>query len=172
MDPFGISNNMMTSRPNHPFYLAVINSLQKYNTVHLSPYIRVLATTGSVFLSVVWEQYATELSQGRNRTTADGEYWEEIDLDDVLVIGKKEYERFFHSSHEASWHGSDVKAVLLVRTFQVSLLSRNRLIISWIDIEQLDTRLRLLSYRPSLFSSSCVLSSIRSGHISLLPVDA
>lgn len=55
--PTGISNDVMGSVPNHPFFLKVIQDLEKYQRNWLVPYITIMMSTGPLFLSIMWKQY-------------------------------------------------------------------------------------------------------------------
>ena len=47
----------MGSTPGHPFFVEVIESLPKYNRNWLSPYVTTMASTGPLFLSLIWRHY-------------------------------------------------------------------------------------------------------------------
>lgn len=55
--PTGISNDVMGSVPAHPFFVEVIDSLQSYKRNWWSPYITTMASTGPLFLSLIWKHY-------------------------------------------------------------------------------------------------------------------
>lgn len=59
--PTGVSNDVMGSVPGHPFFLRVIDSLPKYNRNWRFPYITIMASTGPLFLSLIWRHYNDEI---------------------------------------------------------------------------------------------------------------
>ena len=103
--PTGISNDLMGSVPQHPFFLQVIESLQGADRKWVLPYITIMASTGPLFLSVVWKKWMSKHSNldqtqwaGRVRVLmpdlAEGRPWS-----------------FFTSYGGSSWHGSDAKFI-------------------------------------------------------------
>ncbi|KAF2457265.1 nucleotide-diphospho-sugar transferase [Lineolata rhizophorae] len=98
--PTGISNDAMGAIPRHPFFLRVIDSLPKYNRSWLLPYITVMASTGPLFLSVIWRHYNNAGPIGRDR---------------VRVLFPDEYNNhpwsFFTHHLGNSWHGKDVRLI-------------------------------------------------------------
>ncbi|OAA63492.1 Glycosyltransferase, DXD sugar-binding motif protein [Niveomyces insectorum RCEF 264] len=70
--PTGISNDVMGSVPQHPFFLRAIDALTEYNRNWLLPYITVMASTGPLFLSLVWRHYNTELDGSSSAAGAGG----------------------------------------------------------------------------------------------------
>ena len=95
--PTGISNDALGAAPGHPFFLHVINSLQKYNKNWYSPYITVMSSTGPLFLSLVWKEWfdGGRVGEGRVR---------------VLVPEGRGY-GFFINVQGRSWQGADEKFV-------------------------------------------------------------
>lgn len=106
--PTGISNDAMGSRPQHPFFLRVIDELPKYDRGWLLPYITVMGSTGPLFLSVIWRHYNGGIT-GRV---------EMEDEDRVRVLFPDEYKghswSFFRVVVGNSWHRGDVKVILWV----------------------------------------------------------
>ena len=106
-DPTGISNDGMGATPGHPFFLFVTEQLQAYDRNWLLPYITIMASTGPLFLSMVWERYMSlHLREsadwpGRVRVLRPGQYSE---LDSA----------FFAFYGGSSWHGGDVRFFLWV----------------------------------------------------------
>ncbi|KAF4547969.1 Mannosyl phosphorylinositol ceramide synthase CSH1-like protein [Elsinoe fawcettii] len=103
--PTGISNDAMGAVPRHPFFLRVIDSLPKYNRKWILPYISVMASTGPLFLSIIWRHWS---SDGLN--VGDG-----ADGARVRVLFPDEYNNhswsFFTHHLGNSWHGKDVKLI-------------------------------------------------------------
>jgi mannosyltransferase OCH1-like enzyme len=96
--PTGISNDALGAKPGHPFFLQVINSLQRYNRNWGSPYITIMSSTGPLFLSLVWKQW---LDSKRN-----------VGLGRVrLLIPKGRGYGFFINVEGRSWQGPDEKVV-------------------------------------------------------------
>lgn len=106
--PTGISNDAMGSVPRHPFFLRVIDSLPRYNRNWLLPYITVMASTGPLFLSVLWRHWSEE---GLN--VGDG-----VDGGRIRILFPDEYNNhpwsFFTHHLGNSWHGNDVKLIFWV----------------------------------------------------------
>lgn len=102
--PTGISNDAMGSVPGHPFFLRVIESLQNYDRSWFLPYITIMASTGPLFLSVIWKQYmGSPESEGTGR---------------VRILMPEEYNSrpwSFFSHHKGdSWHGQDAQLIFWV----------------------------------------------------------
>ncbi len=102
--PTGISNDAMGAVPHHPFFLRVIESLQRYDRKWILPYITIMYSTGPLFLSVVWKEWIGENSWR-------GGDWEGR----VRVLMESEYNRrswsFFNEYGGSSWHGKDAKLI-------------------------------------------------------------
>ena len=98
--PTGISNDAMGSVPKHPFFLRVIDNLQRYNRNWQIPYVTVMYNTGPLFLSVVWKEYlpSATTEEARVRILMPDEY------------GDKPW-RFFGVYRGNSWHRNDAKAI-------------------------------------------------------------
>eukprot|EP00298_Acanthocystis_sp_HF-20_P003609 c13960_g1_i1.p1 GENE.c13960_g1_i1~~c13960_g1_i1.p1 ORF type:complete len:348 (+),score=59.96 c13960_g1_i1:97-1140(+) len=56
-DPVGLSNDLMMSSQSHPFFLRLIHRLQEYNRHYFIPYLTVLTSTGSIFISLEYCEY-------------------------------------------------------------------------------------------------------------------
>jgi inositol phosphorylceramide mannosyltransferase catalytic subunit len=105
--PTGISNDIMGCVPQHPFFLRVIDSLQGANQKWVLPYITIMASTGPLFLSVIWKKWMGEHSAlqakqgdwpGRVRVLLPDEY-------------NKHAWSFFQTYQGSSWHGKDAKLI-------------------------------------------------------------
>jgi len=107
--PTGISNDAMGSRPQHPFFLRVIDELPKYDRRWFMPYITVMGSTGPLFLSVIWRHYNGGVT-GKKMA----------ELDRVRVLFPDEYKghswSFFKVVVGNSWHRGDVKVIMWVCT--------------------------------------------------------
>jgi hypothetical protein len=98
----------MGSVPQHPFFLRVIELLQKYDRHWLLPYITVMYSTGPLFLSVIWKEYMQDKPSEAGR---------------VRILMQDEYNKFswsFFTHHRGnSWHGKDAHLIFWVsRYFQ------------------------------------------------------
>lgn len=106
--PTGISNDAMGAVAGHPFFVEVIDSLPKYNRRWVLPYISVMASTGPLFLSIMWRQWD---ASGRNvGDNADGAR--------IRILQPDEYHQnpwsFFSIYRGNSWHEKDVQVILWV----------------------------------------------------------
>ncbi|ORY76062.1 mannosyl phosphorylinositol ceramide synthase SUR1 [Protomyces lactucae-debilis] len=94
--PTGISNDIMGSIPQHPFFKDVIENLRPMARDWKLPYLTVMASTGPLFLSLVWLSY--------KRGTV-------LDEDRVRIIMPDEYMyrpwSFFLHYEGSSWHDGD-----------------------------------------------------------------
>ena len=102
--PTGISNDIMGAVPQHPFFLRVIESLQGANRKWVLPYITIMASTGPLFLSVIWKNWLSEHSS------------EEIEWPGrVRVLMPDAYNKhnwsFFTIYKGDSWHGNDARLI-------------------------------------------------------------
>lgn len=98
--PTGISNDVMGSVPQHPFFLKVIDSLKTYQKNWFVPYITIMFSTGPLFLSVMWKQYKR---------------WGVPEAGKVRILMPKDYKThtysFFAISPGSSWHLDDAKFI-------------------------------------------------------------
>ncbi|KPI41573.1 Mannosyl phosphorylinositol ceramide synthase CSH1 [Cyphellophora attinorum] len=107
--PTGISNDVMGSVPNHPFFVRVTESLQGADRSWILPYITIMASTGPLFLSVIWKKWLNEHAG----LAPDGGEWEGR----VRVLMPNEYstekaERaWFNTFKGDSWHEGDAKFI-------------------------------------------------------------
>ena len=106
--PTGISNDIMGATPQHPFFLRVIESLPGADKKWVLPYITIMASTGPLFLSVVWKKWMSEHTGMANETNSD---WPGR----VRVLMPDEYNKhawsFFHTYKGSSWHGKDAQLI-------------------------------------------------------------
>ncbi|KAK7888150.1 CSG1/SUR1-like protein [Exophiala xenobiotica] len=103
--PTGISNDVMGAIPQHPFFLRVMESLQGADRSWVLPYITIMASTGPLFLSVIWKKWMGEHAH------LDPETW----VGRVRVLMPSEYSKhawsFFKEYKGNSWHGSDARFI-------------------------------------------------------------
>ena len=101
--PTGISNDVMGSIPNHPFFIKATNMLKAYQINWLVPYITIMFSTGPLFLSVVWKQY---IRWGNPASAV------------VRILMPNDYKNnensFFQISKGSSWHNDDAAVLLLM----------------------------------------------------------
>ncbi|KAF4635813.1 hypothetical protein G7Y89_g2290 [Cudoniella acicularis] len=99
--PTGISNDILGSKPGHPYYRLVIQNLKAYNRNWLVPYITVMYTTGPLFLSALWIQYL-KMRSG-------------LDENRIMLLfpDVKEGDSygFFNNVQGGSWHGPDFEMI-------------------------------------------------------------
>lgn len=99
--PTGISNDVIGSIPSHPFFLAVVAALQRYNRNFLSPYITVMGTTGPMFLSIMWRKY---LTSGTDKGASA-----------LWLLSSEVYNEqtssFFVPGNGSSWHRADAETI-------------------------------------------------------------
>ncbi|MCJ1307603.1 hypothetical protein MMC25_001250 [Agyrium rufum] len=99
--PTGISNDAMAAIPQHPFFLHVTSSLQKYDRSWFLPYITIMSSTGPLFLSLMWEQYMASPSN--------------IDSGRLRILSQDDYRghswSFFYYNVGSSWHAWDSKLI-------------------------------------------------------------
>lgn len=98
--PTGISNDVMGSMPGHPFFLKLMHSLKQYDRNWIIPYITIMASTGPLFVSMVWKRYKR---------------WGVPENGVVRVLQPADYKMhtysFFSISRGSSWHLDDAKFV-------------------------------------------------------------
>lgn len=98
--PTGISNDVMGSVPRHPFFLKVLDSLERYDRNWLVPYITIMYSTGPLFLSVIWKQYKR---------------WGVPESGKVRILLPQDYKTrtysFFAIAPGSLWHLDDAKFI-------------------------------------------------------------
>ncbi|KAJ5217079.1 nucleotide-diphospho-sugar transferase [Penicillium chermesinum] len=98
--PTGISNDVMGSVPQHPFFLRVIKVLQQYDHQWGLPYITIMYSTGPLFLSVLWKEYIQDSPSDMSR---------------IRILMPEEYQKYtwsFFTHHTGnSWHGKDARLI-------------------------------------------------------------
>jgi inositol phosphorylceramide mannosyltransferase catalytic subunit len=105
--PTGISNDVMGAVKGHPFFVRVTETLQAADRSWVLPYITIMASTGPLFLSVIWKKW-----MGEHAALQDiEEDWEGR----VRVLMPDEYNgqswSFFKTYKGDSWHGGDAKFI-------------------------------------------------------------
>jgi mannosyltransferase OCH1-like enzyme len=101
--PTGISNDILFSTPQHPFFTLVLNRLHTYNRNLLLPYITIMYTTGPLFFSAVWIEYLRGSARGGGP------------LERLRVLSKGPVRGdsygFFKNIQGGSWHGKDLELI-------------------------------------------------------------
>jgi mannosyltransferase OCH1-like enzyme len=97
--PTGISNDILFSTPQHPFFTLVIERLEDYSRNLLVPYLTVMYTTGPLFLSAIWIEYL----RGKDKSGST------LDRLHVLIQGpvKGDNYGFWKNIKGGSWHKQD-----------------------------------------------------------------
>ena len=107
--PTGISNDVMGAVPGHPFFVRTTEVIAQYDRSWILGYITVMASTGPLFLSVLWVHWL-----GGSQNVGDGQ-----DGGRVRIIFPDEYEgkdwSFWIHHLGNSWHGKDVEFIFWVR---------------------------------------------------------
>lgn len=102
-EPTGVSNDIMGSIPNHPFFGKVIDNLKKYNINYFVPYLTIMYSTGPLFLSVMWKQFKR---------------WGVPPGGEVRIVfpadSNKPRTNFFLQVHGSSWHVGDAQFIFFM----------------------------------------------------------
>ena len=104
--PTGVSNDVMGATPGHPFFRSVTERIKEYDRNWMLPYVTVMASTGPLFLSLMWKKYLREKTAVEERE----EEWE------VRLLTRDEFngmeESLFESYGGSSWHEGDARMFL------------------------------------------------------------
>ncbi|KAL6945093.1 hypothetical protein ACO0QE_002538 [Hanseniaspora vineae] len=93
--PLGISNDVIGSKPGHPLMLKLTKKLKGYNINYFNvPYWTIMASTGPMFVSMIWEQYKRNDGGKAYKILQPHQY-------------KNGLGSFFKISEGSSWHSSD-----------------------------------------------------------------
>ena len=127
--PVGYSNDMMISKPKHPFFKLLIDQLQRYDYNYVFPYLTVFLSTGPMFLSQVFKSYQQQQAP-------------------VFVLALSLYsdgpQKLFKHLQGSTWHGWDAELVKFIWTAKLYLLM---IIILGIVFQVKRKRSRRLLYR-------------------------
>lgn len=100
-EPTGVSNDIMGSVPRHPFFMKVIDNLERYNRNWIVSYITIMYSTGPLMLSVLWKKYKR---------------WGVPQGSEVRIVvppdSRKHMVKFFTQVHGSSWHLGDAEFIL------------------------------------------------------------
>ncbi|KAJ9157275.1 Glycosyltransferase, DXD sugar-binding motif protein [Pleurostoma richardsiae] len=122
--PTGISNDVMGSVPQHPFFLKAVDSLQRYNKNWFLPYITVMASTGPLFLSLIWRHYSTDLQYMPPPDAVAGDAVGVVRR--VRLLLRSQYmgieSSFFSGYPGSSWHEADARLVFWMHDHWVLLV--------------------------------------------------
>lgn len=98
--PTGVSNDVMGSVPHHPFFLKVIQNLEKYQRNWFIPYLTIMISTGPLYLSLIWKQYKR---------------WGVPEAGKVRVMMTEHYKgnpySYFAIASGSSWHMGDANFI-------------------------------------------------------------
>lgn len=93
----------MAAVPEHPFFVRVTDVLQSYDRHWVMPYITIMASTGPLFLSIIWKK------------------WTGLDLEDsarvrILMAEEQQHKpwSFFKVYKGSSWHTKDAQTIFWV----------------------------------------------------------
>ncbi|KAF3925933.1 hypothetical protein ABW20_dc0105935 [Dactylellina cionopaga] len=99
-DPTGISNDVMAAIPEHPFFVRVTDALKGYDRHWVMPYITIMASTGPLFLSIIWKKYTGQTLEESAR---------------VRILMRSEQQltdwSFFKVYSGSSWHTQDAQTI-------------------------------------------------------------
>lgn len=104
--PYGVSNDVMASTPQHPFVMKTALSLQDHNHHYLSKYITVFFTTGPMFLSAILARWIRMEQDG----SLSAPMVSKIAILPSMMYGSTAYSFFAHY-RGSSWHGNDAAVV-------------------------------------------------------------
>ncbi len=77
-----LSNNILASRPNHPFWKLMTDSLIRYNWNYIFPYVTISFASGQWYHTAIWEQYHAALPRLGNVDPAQENRLYRIIMDD------------------------------------------------------------------------------------------
>ncbi|KAK6506980.1 hypothetical protein TWF481_005437 [Arthrobotrys musiformis] len=103
-DPTGISNDVMAAIPEHKFFVHVTEVLQSYDRHWVMPYITIMASTGPLFLSIIWKKWT-------------GMELEPMDRVRILMAKEQQHNdwSFFRVYKGSSWHTQDAQTIFWMR---------------------------------------------------------
>ena len=105
--PIGYSNDMMISRPGHPFFALLTKKLQTYDRNYIFPYLTVFLATGPMFLSQVFKSYDMQVP--------------------VYVLPLELYsdgpKKLFKHIQGSTWHGWDAELIKFIWTVKLYLFA-------------------------------------------------
>lgn len=116
--PYGVSNDVMASRPNHPFMIKMALSLQDHNRSYLSKYITVFFTTGPMFVNHILSAWFRTVRGSLRDMSGPSP--------GVAIIPSAMYDTapytFFNHFAGSSWHGSDVAVLFFIYAHRWGLI--------------------------------------------------
>jgi len=138
--PTGISNDVMGAVPQHPFFLRVTKTLDYANRNWALPYITIMASTGPLFLSVVWKKWLGEHSN------LDSEDY----LGRVRVLMPDEYNdhawSFFKTYEGSSWHGKDARFIFWLGRNWMLVFAVSAVLVLWAGFAAWSVYARFLAH--------------------------
>jgi len=130
--PFGISNDLMMSTPSHPFFIYVTENLHHYKdfNIFLSKFITVMATTGSIRLSLMFFKYKTIVfkEQLNNVLYSNSSSSNDImlfnNIIDIGLIKPADYEsKYFYHLPGNSWQGLDGRVMIVIWSYKYTIIT-------------------------------------------------
>jgi inositol phosphorylceramide mannosyltransferase catalytic subunit len=110
----------MGSSPNHPFYLRVIEKLEKYARNWGLPYLTVMLSTGPLFLSIMWKEYLMSSPPEHLRVAILPEQWY-VEHNHSIESHFARYNTaetiIFSSFGGSSWHRADANFIFWVLSY-------------------------------------------------------
>lgn len=112
--PYGVSNDVMASRPHHPVMIKLALSLQDHNRFYLSKYLTVFFTTGPMFVNSILSAWLRTVHETFRAPHG------------VAILPSAMYDvapyTFFNHFEGSSWHGNDVAVLFFVYGHRWGLL--------------------------------------------------
>lgn len=102
--PIGFSNDLMGSKPNHPFFKDLIESLSSWDYWYIFPYLTVFFSTGPMFLSLKFGHYL------------------QMEKDPIYILMPEVYSdgpsKIFKHYQGSTWHSWDAEAVKVIWAYR------------------------------------------------------
>ena len=100
--PFGVSNDLMISTPEHPFFEFLISQLEAWNVNYGSKFLTVMFSTGPSFVDAQLMEYLNSQQQQKQNDLNN--------KSDILLLNDEWYTRlYFYHTQGSSWHGADAR---------------------------------------------------------------
>ncbi|CAF3552288.1 unnamed protein product [Rotaria socialis] len=120
--PVGLSNDVIISKPKHPFLFKILHELSKFNQNYFTKYPTVMFSTGPMFLTKQASSYV-------NRSS--------LDILSSELYGKystnSSYALFRHLK-ASSWHGNDASIIKLIYRWRYMVLAAVTIVLMMIFI--------------------------------------
>jgi mannosyltransferase OCH1-like enzyme len=159
----GLSNSIMGSMPNHPYFENLVSSLQSYDRDWWLPYLTIMNDTGPHFVSFVWIDHLARMNALRGATSSAQEQAEQQTLGKVHILMKQQRsgheESFFSDGRGKSWHNWDnyafsfVDAHPLITTSMFLPLTAVLYGMTWCLWSAIAARSKRVAWHKNLYSS-------------------